>query len=76
MKFFIKGKPKSTQSNRTVKRFLWLPTIVQQVNDTKEYRWLEWVDIYQNRYMGAAGWSDWKDRKYILYKENENNTKN
>ena len=65
MKFFITIKPESTQTNRTVKKFLWFPTMVQQVNNTQEYRWLEWVNIIQNRFRDARGWSDWKDRNYF-----------
>ena len=68
MKFFIKEKPKSTSTKRTVKIFLWLPTHIQQENDVKEYRWLEFINVEQSRYMGAAGWSDWKDTKYLIEK--------
>ena len=71
MKIFIKEKPKSTQTNRTIKKFLWIPTVIQQINDTKEYRWLEFIYVEQNRYMTIWGWHDWKDRKYLLEKPKE-----
>lgn len=68
MKFFLKEKPKSTQTNRVIKKFLWFPTVIQQVNDTKEYRWLEFIYVEQSRYSYASGWGNWKDRKYLLEK--------
>jgi hypothetical protein len=74
MKFNIKEKPRSTQTNRIIKRFLWFPTQIQQVNDVKEYRWLEWIEVEQNRYIGTSGWSDWKDRKYLINKKTEEST--
>jgi hypothetical protein len=70
MKFFIKEKPESTQTDRIVKRFLWYPTVVRQVNETQEYRWLEWIQVLQTRRMELFGWSDWKDGNYILNKNN------
>jgi hypothetical protein len=73
MKFFITEKPKSTQANRIINRFLWLPTYIEQVNNTKEYRWLEWIIVEQNRYMGYYGWGPWKDRRFIVNKKQQTN---
>jgi len=70
MKFFL-TKHQSTQSRRFIKRFLWWPTQVMQVNDTKEYRWLEWDYFEQIRHKLIASWSSWEDYKRIDKKQYE-----
>lgn len=65
MKFFIKSNQESTQTNRVTKRFLWLPTQTQQVNDIKEYHWLEWMYWEQTRYKTHSGWRGWENTKRI-----------
>ena len=72
MKYFkTHRKIKSPIHRRVIRKFLWFPEIKEWVNDTAEYRWLEWKYIEQYRY--NLEWTDYNNRivdkkEYIHFK--------
>jgi hypothetical protein len=74
MKYFITHKKEFPIHKRVIRKFLWLPEIREYVNDTAEYRWLEWKYIEQYRY--SMEWTDFNNKivdkkEYMYFKKNK-----